>query len=359
MFIISWSQFWRGVVPAVALLSSSLAVAALPHVIRFGISNAPVGNPPRSISGWTEVAQQQQVLENEFRRDGIKIEWVFFKAQGPAVNEAMSNNQLDFTSLGDLPAIIGRSVGLDTRLIMVTTDRLNTYVLVRPNSGINSIKDLRGKRISFNKGTATQLAVNRILAANGLNEKDVRVVNLDPGAGVAAFQSGDLDAIFGTLNLLTLRDKGLAKVIYTTHSTPAATGQAYILANQRFASQYPQLTQRVVKALLKAAQWTSAPANRAAAIREWASIGVISAAQYEVEYGDAPLGERLSPLFDPFIVARTRQSVADAYRYKLIRQNFDVNAWIDRRYLDAALKDLQLEHYWSQFDTNGIVLGEK
>ena len=48
-------------------------------------------------------------LEEEFKKDGVKVQWTFFKGAGPAVNEALVNKQLDFAWQGDLPSIVHRA----------------------------------------------------------------------------------------------------------------------------------------------------------------------------------------------------------------------------------------------------------
>ena len=330
--------------------------AAVPAVVRFGVSTAGIGDPPRVAGGWLSVAQTKGYVEEALKQDNIRVEWTFFKGQGPAVNEALSNNQLDFTTLGDLPSIIGRSVGIKTRLVLVTNARSSAYVAVRPGAAERSVKDLRGKRVAFHKGTATQLVANRIFEQNGLTERDFKVINLEPASTLAAFASGDIDGIFGSLNLVTMQDKGLARVIYDTRDNAKATSGGHILVREAFGDAHPALTQRVVTALVRAAHWASLDTNRAEVIRLWASAGSISAATYEAEYRGIPLAHRLSPRFDPFVVASDRQAVEDAYRYKLIRRKFDVDSWIDRRYADQAVKSLGLEGFWPSFDPAGNLL---
>jgi sulfonate transport system substrate-binding protein len=338
------------------LVAATPVHAQQPAVIRFGVSSAGVGNPPRITTGSVAVAQAKGYLEEEFKKDNIKVEWIFFKGQGPAVNEALTNNQLDFTTLGDLPAIIGRSVGINARVIMLTGRRSNNYVAVKPNAGINSVADLRGKRVGFHKGTATQLAVDRMLSVHGLSEKDIRAVNLEPGTAQAAFESGDLDAIVYTVQLLALRDKGTAKILYTSKEDPAATGAGHILVNEPFAKKYPDITRRVVKALVKSAYWASEERNRENLFKVWAAAGSTTPAMYREDYQGTPLAHRLSPLLDPYIVAGDKRAVEDAYRFKLIRKQFDVNAWFDSSYLDAALRELKLENYWPRLDVQGKVI---
>jgi sulfonate transport system substrate-binding protein len=341
-----------------ALVAPTLAPAAgaaeQPAVIRFGISTAGVGNPPKVSGGWLAVAQQGQYLEKEFAADGIKIQWVFFKGQGPAVNEAISNNQLDFTSLGDLPSIIGRSVGLDTRLVLVNGRGSRSYVAVQPNSTIQRIEDLRGKRVAFNKGTASQLLVQ-----HGMSENDLKVVNMEPASYRAAFLAGNVDAIFGSFDVLGLQHKGQAKVIYSSKADPAVASAAHVLVNQKFATHYPQLTQRVVKALVKAAYWTAQPQNSDAVFKLWTQTGYQTEAVYREEYSGVPLAQRLSPLFDGYTLARDKQAVQDAYRLKLIRKPFDVDQWVDQRYLNAALKELKLEGYWPRLDDGGRLVAAR
>ncbi|WP_341674775.1 ABC transporter substrate-binding protein [Niveibacterium sp. SC-1] len=347
-------------VAALFAVSASAAQSAdKPTVVRFGVSTAGVGNPPRVSTGWVSVAQRDRYIERELEKDGIEVQWIFFKGQGPAVNEAISNNQLDFTTLGDLPSIIGRSVGLDTRLVLVTGSRSEVYAAARPGSGIRSIADLRGKRVAFNKGTASQLAVNRILAAKGLSEKDIRVVNMEPASYKAAFLAGDVDVIFGSLDLINLRDQSKAEIIYDSKKDPVATSSGHVLVNQKFAAAYPQITQRVVTALVRAAHWSSLDQNRDEVFKLWGSAGSVPEATYRREYEGIPLAQRLSPIFDDFIVAQDKRGVADAYKYKLIRRTFDVDAWIDRRYVDAALKQLQLETFWPRFDAQARLLAQR
>jgi sulfonate transport system substrate-binding protein len=330
--------------------------AARPEVVRFGVSTAGVGDPPRVAAGWLSVAQSKGYVEQALKQDNIRVEWTFFKGQGPAVNEALSNDQLDFTTLGDLPSIVGRSVGIKTRLVLVTNARSSAYVAVRPDSDVRSIQALRGKRVAFHKGTATQLVANRIFEQNGLTERDFKVINLEPASTMAAFASGDVDGIIGSLSLATLQEKGLARVIYDTRQNAKATSGGHILVREAFGNEHPALTQKVVTALVRAAHWASLDTNRTEVIRLWASAGSISTATYEAEFRGVPLSHRLSPQFDPFVVASDRLAVEDAFRYKLIRRKFDVDGWIDRRYADQALKDLQLERFWPRFDPAGALL---
>lgn len=338
------------------LLLPGLAAAAPevpPDVIRFGFPGAGVGSPPRMSLSWLAFVQEQKVIEQEFAREGLRVEWVFFKGAGPAVNEALTNRQLDFTALGDLPALVGRSVGVDTRLLAVLSSRGDYYVAARRGSGIRSVADLRGRRIGFHKGTATQLGVNRVLARAGLAEKDLKVINLDPAAQLAAFQAGDIDALIGPFALLRLQELGLADIVADTRNDPTVAAQTYILARSDFAQKHPQTTQRVLKALLRSAAWAADEAHRDAVLGQWASVSALPLPLFQSIYRGRPLAEVGSPRIDAFVRARLQQSVADALRFRLIRRGFEPSAWVDAAPLEAAIRELKLESVWPLFDADG------
>jgi sulfonate transport system substrate-binding protein len=326
---------------------AGLALAAAPAVIRIGVATPAHGTPPGIGGSSIAVAHATGAIEQEFKPDNIKVEWYFFKGAGPAVNEALSNRQLDFAFQGDLPSIIGKAAGLKTRLILATGVRTNLYLAVPPGSPIRSIKDLRGKRVAIFKGTNAQLPIDRLLAANGLSEKDLKVVNLDTATAQAALTTRDIDAVFGSYDLLKLRDKGVARIAYTSKGdSPVFTRQSHMLVTDDFATRYPDLTRRFVGAVVKSARWSSDEANREQLFRLWARPGVAKVETWKEDYEGQLLRVRLSPLFDPFLTERYKDAVEHAYEFRLIRTKFDVEKWIDRSFLNASLKDLKLDGYW-------------
>ncbi|MES2188069.1 MAG: ABC transporter substrate-binding protein [Pseudomonadota bacterium] len=328
-----------------------------PATIRIGVAQPAIGNPPGFYGSAFSITQARGDIEQEFARDGTKVEWVFFKGAGPAVNEALATGQLDFATQGDLPSIVARSAGLKTRLILATGIRSNIYLAVPPDSPIRRIEDLRGKRVAIFKGTNSQLPINRLLEAHGLAEKDLRALNLDTASGKAALATKDIDALFGGLDLITLREQNTARIVYSSkNDSPIFTRQSHVLVTDGFARQYPDTTARVVKAAVRTARWASDDRNRDEVFRYWARTG-FPLPVWQEDYAGEPLRVRFNPQFDPFLVARYKDAVEQAYKFKLTRAKFDVDPWIDRRFLDAALSELQLTTYWPVFQANGKIDG--
>ncbi|WP_093167256.1 hypothetical protein [Variovorax sp. YR216] len=97
-------------------------------------------------AGPVSLVYAQKALESEFEKDGVKIEWKFFKGAGPAINEALATGQLDVVFLGDLAGVIGRASSLKTRLVAAGGRGSNSYLATALGANIQSFKDLKGTR---------------------------------------------------------------------------------------------------------------------------------------------------------------------------------------------------------------------
>jgi len=100
------------------------------------------------------------------------------------------------------------------------------------------------------------LAGLKILESFGLSEKDVRLINMDANTAKAAMVTKDIDGAFGASDWLALRDQGVARVLFSTKGGDARlTSNGLFLGSEKFITQYPELTKRVVKTFVLAAKW--------------------------------------------------------------------------------------------------------
>ena len=86
------------------------------------------------------------------------------------------------------------------------------HFLVAKNSGINTIADLKGKRVSVGAvGSGTEITVRTLLETAGLNpDKDIKAENLGLSDTASAFADGNIDAA------LTVGAVGIAGVVEIT-----------------------------------------------------------------------------------------------------------------------------------------------
>jgi sulfonate transport system substrate-binding protein len=334
-----------------ALGASAARAEDKPSAIRISYPSVGVGGRPAAHTTALATAHLRGLFEEEFRPDGISISWSFLRGAGPAVNELFANGLVDFSHLGDLPAVIGRASGLNYRILAGTSVRGNVYVAVPSDASVQTVKDLRGKRIALQKGTSTHLAGVKILERFGLTEKDVRIVNMDTVNAQLALTTRDIDAAIGTTDYLRLRDQGVAKIVYATAGDPITTSNGAFLGSQKFLDKYPTTATRVLKVLVKSAQWL-ADTNPTQVFQLWTKSGTTFSSFREDWKGD-DVKYRTSPLIDPYLTARYKTQINEAKRLNLTKNTFSFEEWAEPKFLQRALKELGLDGYWQPRGVDG------
>lgn len=307
---------------------AGLVQAADLKEIRIAVPDLSAGSQ-HSGGGITDVLRQQQIFEKAFADQGIKIQWNYFKGAGPVINEAFANGQVDLAYLGDLAAIIGRSNGLDTRLLSASARDIKQYLGVVPGSGIKTLQDLKGKRVAVFRGTASQLSFDSALASQGLSEKDLKVINLDFNAAGAALAAKQIDATWGGANLNALQAKGLAEIPLTTKDLGGAGSvQSVLVGSGKFVDEHPEIITQLLKVQQQAVQWLTDDDNKQAYIDLVAGL----ASYPPVILSNDLKNEKLSALFpstlDPVFLGKLQDAVDLASKERLIRKSFQVSDWV-------------------------------
>ncbi len=349
------------VVLLIATLSNTLifALDKKPGVIRIGSAFTAGSSNPYSLQT-IGIVHQQGLLEDEFKKDGIKVEWIFFKGVSPALNEAFANNSIDIGATSELGAIIARANGLKIKLISGLSRNGNSYVAVPTGSPITRFEDLKGKKFATANATNFQLAFERIAQFKGLTSKDFKYYNLGPADGVAALASNNIDgALYGT-QLFAPRNAGKIKIIYSTKEQfpDKWKSQSGIFVTESFAKAYPQITRRFVKVFLKAAQWSSNENNREAFFLAGSKTGTPIENLREDAEG-SKLVETNSPLLDDFVIGHYKDTITLVKDLDLIKDGFDVKELVDKTYLEATLKELRLTSFWTSYDVEGKIVNRK
>ncbi|WP_149088632.1 ABC transporter substrate-binding protein [Pseudomonas prosekii] len=314
--------------PALAGLIALSAQAAELKEIRIAVPDLSAGTQ-NSGGGITDVLRDQQIFEKAFADQGIKIQWSFFKGAGPVINEAFANGQVDLAYLGDLAAIIGRSNGLDTRLLSATARGVKQYLGVVPGSGIKTLQDLKGKRVAIFRGTATQLSFDAALASQGLSEKDVKVINLDFSGAVAALAAKQIDASWGSSGLTALQAKGLAELPLNTKDLGGAGSvQAVLVGSGKFVDEHPEAVAKLLKAQQQAVEWLTQDANKDAYIQLVSGLASYPPIILQQDLKDQKLSEVFPSTLDPVFLGKLQDSVDLAAQQRLIRKPFKVSDWV-------------------------------
>jgi ABC-type nitrate/sulfonate/bicarbonate transport system substrate-binding protein len=129
---------------------------------------------------------------------------------------------------------------------MIMVDRLNTTnvrLVVNPKSGINSLSDLKGKRIAASIGSTSHQHLVIALKKAGLTQQDVTLVNLSPGNMPAAYEAGQVDAAVTWEPSVTAIEHVGGKAIATTESLGEITG-IFLCARSEFTKEHPNEIQK-------------------------------------------------------------------------------------------------------------------
>ena len=116
-------------------------------------------------------------LEEEFKADGIGVEWVHSLGSNKAL-ELLNSGSADFGSTAGAAALLGKINGNPIKSIYVYSKPEWTALVTRPDTGITKIEDLKGKRVAVARGTDPYIFLLRALDSVGLKESDIEVVLL-------------------------------------------------------------------------------------------------------------------------------------------------------------------------------------
>ncbi|MHC1681942.1 MAG: ABC transporter substrate-binding protein [Clostridiaceae bacterium] len=290
-----------------------------------------------SLGGVAGVAQQKKYFEEELEKVGYTVEYVPFAALGPAVNEALAGNKVDVAIYADFPGLVLKSKGIDIDLLGIAEDKIHSRMIVKSDSNISSVKELKGKKIGFTKGTYMQKFLLQLLAENGLADKDVELINLTSDAE-SALISGNVDALVLTDSsaLQLIADKKVAKEIENTRNHPSWSAQSVFVGSHNFAKENSDSIVAIDKALLKAKEYFKSNPDD--------SYQLLTAGGLKVE-SIKEIYKNEAPNFDLFTVKVTDDSVKrleETQKFmieqSLISKEFDTSKWVDNSYYEKAVK---------------------
>jgi sulfonate transport system substrate-binding protein len=115
---------------------------------------------------------------------------------GPPMLQAFQGGSIDSGFVGSTPLIFAQAGDQDITAVAGWATANGTYgLLTAPgNTDIKGWKDLKGKKVTFQQGTAGEAALLQALDKVGLELSDITPVNLPITQASAALQSGSADA---------------------------------------------------------------------------------------------------------------------------------------------------------------------
>ncbi|MDN4499789.1 sulfonate ABC transporter substrate-binding protein [Pseudomonas mosselii] len=196
-------------------------------------------------------------LEKRLKEQGIDVQWTEFPG-GPQLLEGLNVGSIDFGVTGETPPVFAQAAGADLLYVAYEPPAPHSEaILVPKGSTIQSVKELKGKKVALNKGSNVHYLLVRALEDAGLKYTDIQPVYLPPADARAAFERGSVDAWViwdpyqaaaeQQLQARTLRD---GKDLVDNHQ--------FYLATRSYATQHPAVINTLVEEVRAVGEWSQA-----------------------------------------------------------------------------------------------------
>ena len=259
-----------------------------------------------------------------------KIEWSEFPAAAPIL-EALNAGALDVGYTGDLAFLSVYGAGAPIKAIGGTrSDPKTQAILVRNDSPIKTVADLRGKRLAGTRGGWGQFLIDATLEKTGFAIADATFAPLGPVDAKIALLAGSIDgwAVWEPyVSYATIKDnarivadgQGLTPTITFIVASDAA------IAGKRAAVQ--DLVQRLNKARLWSLDHVAEYAKSTAELTKLPEDVLLSAYR----------SQHTSPIAIDDAVVREVQEASDrATRYGILPKQIEVSKAVDRSFTNAV-----------------------
>lgn len=223
-----------------------------------------------SLSGWAQPSALKEIkldyayyapasllikrngwLEDAFKAQGTTVKWVFSRGSNNSL-EFLNSGASNFALTSSVSSLVARSNGQPVKAILNYAWAEGSGFVVLPNSPIQAVKDLKGKKIAVTKGTDPYFYLLRSLDANGLEPSDVEIVHLQHPEGKAALEQGRVDAWVGIDPHLSAAQIAGVRTVY---KNPDYALGAFLNTSESFLKEHPEAVKTVLRTYERARKW--------------------------------------------------------------------------------------------------------
>ena len=306
---------WFKKIIAVAVLSMSTALAGVgasygqDKVVRIGYQKY----------GKLVLLKTRGTLEPKLKALGYDVKWTEFQF-GPPLLEAINVGAIDFGNTGETPPVFAQAAGAPIRYVAYEPPaQKGEAILVQKDSPLQSVAELKGKKVAVAKGSNSHYLLVKALEKAGVKYEDITPVYLAPADARAAFETGAVDAwsIWDPYQSSAQTTLGARTL---TDATGLVPNTQFYLSSQKFIETEPRVLDAVLDELRGVDAWAQTDIH-AVAEQLSAAVGlpvpVLEVALKRQSYGIKPIDDQV--LVD-------QQKLADTlYQLKLIPKEVRVS----------------------------------
>lgn len=318
----------------------AIAAAALPFVATANTASAQdlvvgaAGNP----GGLAVFVAQEKGF---FAKNGVDVK-VEIRNTGSELSKGLRAGEFDFAPAAFTNVGAALERGLNVRGVVgyvgaafekTTADRVVALIAAK-DSGINSVADLKGKKVGVTFGSTGDVWLGQALKQAGLTINDIDRVNTRPPSLVSVLDTGGVDAIVGWEPFLFRALNKVAGAKEIKRGGDLVCFCAYLHGSPERVYKDEAATQKFVDAISEAAAYVRNPANR----EEVAEIGT--------RFVNMTKEEVLSGLdfwvYDPRIGPNTAIAFENAnallLEQKKMKKPFPAADYLDSKFIESTMK---------------------
>lgn len=256
--------------------------------------------------GWFpwQIAEEQGLFE----KNGVDVELKWFDSYTDSIN-ALSSGAIDANSQTLNDTLSAVSGGAQLRVVLVNDNSTgNDKIIAR--EGINSVADLKGRKVAVEEGTVDHYLLLLALEGANLAQDDIELVPMLTDAAATAFVNGEVDAVgvFAPFTSTALERKG-SRAVASSAEFPGAIPD-HLVVSDKMVSERPDDVQKLVDTWFDTLAWIKD--NKGAAVKIMAKRGGVSVADYKT--------------YDAGTTIFTRQQNLDAFTAGTTPKNLNYQA---------------------------------
>lgn len=259
----------------------ALAAACAAFIFTSAVMPSAYADPVKIRIGWSTMPghlipvlySKPDILKHYGK--SYTVEPIRFRGSSPQIT-AMAAGEIDMGAFAPLVlALAVNNARLDVKVVAdIIQDGVEGYhsetFMVRADSGIAKIEDMKGKRIGTNAiGSASDTAIRAMFRASKMQDKrDFTMVEVNFPNIPAMLDEGKID--MGTvLNPMSkqMRESGKYKVLFTSRDAMGPSQLVFLTANGKFLNDNRAALMDFFEDHVRSVRWFTDPANRTEAVK--------------------------------------------------------------------------------------------
>ncbi len=318
-----------------------LASLALCFTITMAKTAEPLKIAYSDWPGW--VAWEVGIAKEWFKEAGVDVEFSWF-AYVPSM-DAFAAGEVDAVCMTNGDALVTGSTGAANVMILIN-DYSNGNDMVVAAPGIDSLKDLKGKKIGVEIGFVSHLLLVNGLEKAGMSEDDVELVPMVTDQAAQTLASGDVDAIVAWQpnSGQSLKAVAGSKKVYSSADEPGLIYDTLAVSPESLANRADDW-KKVIEVWYRIVDYIKDPATQDDAIEIMAARVDLPAEDYKPFLAGTRLltGEEVLPIFkkgEGFKSIYGSTKIVDEFQVnnEVYDEAQDIDSYIDMSLSKAVIK---------------------